>query len=39
MKKSVKKGKELDRSYDYADAYGFANAAANEEKGKKKASS
>lgn len=29
MKKSVKKGKELDRSYDYADAYGFANAAVN----------
>ena len=29
MKKSLKKEKELDRSYDYADAYGFANAAAN----------
>ena len=29
MRKSVKKEKELDRSYDYADAYGFANAAAN----------
>lgn len=29
MKKSVKKEKELDRSYDYADAYGFSNAAAN----------
>lgn len=29
MKKSVKKEKELDRFYDYADAYGFANAAAN----------
>lgn len=29
MKKSTKKEKELDRSYDYADAYGFANAAAN----------
>jgi hypothetical protein len=29
MRKSVKKEKELDRSYDYADAYGFSNAAAN----------
>lgn len=29
MKKSTKKEKELDRSYDYADAYGFSNAAAN----------
>ena len=24
-----KKEKELDRAYDYADAYGFSNAAAN----------
>jgi len=29
MKKSTKKEKELDRAYDYADAYGFSNAAAN----------
>lgn len=29
MKKSTKKKKELDRAYDYADAYGFSNAAAN----------
>ena len=29
MKKSTKKEKELDRSYAYADAYGFSNAAAN----------
>lgn len=29
MNKSVKKQKELDRSYDYAEAYGFSNAAAN----------
>ena len=29
MRKSVKREKELDRTYDYADAYGFANAAAN----------
>ena len=29
MNKSVKKQKELDRKYDYADAWGFANAAAN----------
>lgn len=29
MRKSVKKEKELDRAYDYADAYGFSNAAAN----------
>ena len=29
MKKSLKKEKELDRAYDYADAYGFNNAAAN----------
>ena len=29
MTKSVKKEKELDRSYDYSEAYGFANAAAN----------
>lgn len=29
MRKSVKREKELDRSYDYAEAYGFSNAAAN----------
>lgn len=29
MQKSVKKQKELDRSYDYADSYGFSNAKAN----------
>ena len=29
MKKSDKKEYELDRAYDYADAYGFSNAAAN----------
>lgn len=29
MEKSVKKQKELDRSYDYSEAYGFSNAAAN----------
>ena len=29
MKKSTKKEKELDRAYDYADAYSFSNAAAN----------
>lgn len=29
MRKSVKREKELDRQYDYADAWGFANAAAN----------
>ena len=29
MNKSVKKQKELDRSYDYSESYGFANAAAN----------
>ena len=29
MKKSTKREKELDRAYDYADAYGFSNAAAN----------
>lgn len=29
MRKSVKREKELDRTYDYAEAYGFANAAAN----------
>lgn len=29
MKKSTKKEKELDRAYDYSDAYGFSNAAAN----------
>ena len=29
MNKSVKKQKELDRTYDYADARGFSNAAAN----------
>ena len=29
MRKSVKREKELDRTYDYADAYGFPNAAAN----------
>lgn len=29
MRRSVKREKELDRTYDYADAYGFANAAAN----------
>ena len=29
MKKSAKKEKELDRAYDYADAYGFSNVAAN----------
>lgn len=29
MRKSVKREKELDRSYDYSDAYGFKNAAAN----------
>lgn len=29
MKKSIKREKELDRAYDYADGYGFSNAAAN----------
>lgn len=29
MRKSVKREKELDRSYDYSEAYGFKNAAAN----------
>ena len=29
MRKSVKREKELDRKYDYADSYGYANAAAN----------
>ena len=29
MCKSVKKWYELDRSYDYADAYGFKNTKAN----------
>ena len=29
MRKSVKREKELDRVYDYADACGFSNAAAN----------
>jgi hypothetical protein len=29
MRKSVKREKELDRSYDYSEAFGFANAAAN----------
>lgn len=29
MRKSVKREKELDRTYDYAEAYGFKNAAAN----------
>ena len=29
MNKSVKKQKELDRKYDYADAWESANAAAN----------
>lgn len=29
MRKSVKREKELDRTYDYADARGYANAAAN----------
>ena len=29
MRKSQKRDYELDRTYDYADAYGFANAAAN----------
>ena len=29
MRKSVKREKELDRAYDYADSYGFANAAKN----------
>ena len=29
MRKSTKREKELDRAYDYADSYGFSNAAAN----------
>lgn len=29
MRKSQKRDYELDRTYDYDDAYGFANAAAN----------
>lgn len=29
MRKSIKREYELDRSYDYGDAYGFKNAKAN----------
>jgi hypothetical protein len=29
MRKSVKREYELDRSYDYAEAYGFKNTARN----------
>ena len=29
MRKSVKREKELDRTYDYGEACGYANAAAN----------
>ena len=29
MRKSVKREKELDRTYDYADSCGYSNAAAN----------
>ena len=29
MNKSTKREKELDRAYDYADAYGFSDAVAN----------
>ena len=29
MRKSVRREKELDRSYDYADSYGFSNTKRN----------
>ena len=29
MRKSVKREKELDRTYDYADSWGYSDAAAN----------